>query len=67
MEYALKIHCRSPFRIFKSFSIYGSEIVTAEPNADVIIKELVHAITILIDASALRMGACGVKEGDSLS
>lgn len=37
-------------------------MVKAEPNADVIIKELVHAATMLIDASVLRIGACGVGE-----
>jgi hypothetical protein len=36
-------------------------MVTAEPNADVITKELVHATTILIDARALRTGVCGVN------
>ncbi len=37
-------------------------MVTAEPNAEVITKELVHASTILIDARVLRTGVGGVKD-----
>jgi hypothetical protein len=37
-------------------------MVTAEPNAVMIIKELAHTAMILIDANVLRVDACGIEE-----